>query len=304
MIRASIYTSPKIYSIPIEARWTFMGLISHGDDCGFAPDSVRWIIGEVYPHDEAVTEAQVSAWLAAIIDQGLYVRVQSPKGEKLLFAPGFCEHQRLGWEVSGSSQYIPAKKGETPIDRYEVMRPFLPRENCDGCKWRRYEKKGDHACPIAAYLHDGGQAPAPPAKKFTFTDLDLNFARRLKTAIDVLQPSYFAGGNKWDEERQANEFRLIREVDKRSEADIDAVLRLFPKDVRTGNGFPGWASQIRSATALRGKVGSGRAKFEKILEDVHSERKGTNTKANRRNEIVTPSDIERIRGKRRGNESA
>lgn len=107
-------------------------------------------------------------------------------------------------------------------------------------------------------------ADSPQAQKQKWTKRDMENATRLRDQILAIDPLYVHGAKDGTValEKWADEFRLIRERDNRSQEDISFVLSHFPDD-------DFWSKNIRSPGALRGLTQTSRKdKFLTILASV------------------------------------
>lgn len=96
----------------------------------------------------------------------------------------------------------------------------------------------------------------------TWNSQDMQNAMLLRDQIIVADPKYYSKARKKpDLDKWADEFRLMRTADKRSQEDVNKVLQGF-----VHHDF--WCRNIRSPGALRGDMRSGGDKFLKILNDI------------------------------------
>lgn len=112
-----------------------------------------------------------------------------------------------------------------------------------------------------------GAANAGAGHRYSLVDLDN--ARLLRDQILILDPDYASkvkGG--FDIDKWADEFRLIRERDNRSQEDIDTILNGFARQEF-------WSINIRSPGALRGTLRDGSDRFMRILASIKKLKHGT-----------------------------
>lgn len=128
----------------------------------------------------------------------------------------------------------------------------------------------------------GEKRKAPP---YSFGDV--RRAIILKRQLLVLDPNRWAGKRKEpDLLKWASDFRLIREADGRSPAEIDFILANFIS--HRGSGDFSWAENIASPKSLRGETRGGADKFQKILKDLKKENpNGTRNQAPARGPAAT-----------------
>ena len=100
---------------------------------------------------------------------------------------------------------------------------------------------------------DEKSQPKVATSKYKFEQIDLSFANLLLDLILKNTPTYKIPNSL---EGWANEFRLIREVDKRTEKQIEYVIKWSQND-----SF--WKSNILSASAVR-------RQFDKMVSKIQS----------------------------------
>jgi hypothetical protein len=61
----------KLATVSRDARLTYASTWCIADDAGLFRANPRQLLGQLYPYDEDVTEAQLEAWLVALVDLGL-----------------------------------------------------------------------------------------------------------------------------------------------------------------------------------------------------------------------------------------
>lgn len=131
------------------------------------------------------------------------------------------------------------------------------------------KENNSSSAPDGAHAEDvrGGDAPDFPPdsrkkpKPIKFDAVDMERAVRLAQTVNAIAPGYTDTVKGFSLENWANEFRLIRAIDKRAAADIDAVIEAFPRD-----SF--WATNVRSPKGLRGTLRDGRDRFTAVYDAV------------------------------------
>jgi len=91
-IKPDTFTSETLASVPIEARWTFAGLWTYVDDEGRGKADARLIKAALYPLDDIITAATVSAHVDHLERAGVVCRY-SVEGRTWLHVVNFQEHQ-------------------------------------------------------------------------------------------------------------------------------------------------------------------------------------------------------------------
>lgn len=93
-IKPSIFSSLTVSAWPIEARWTFAGLLTYLDDAGRGIDEPRLIKAELYPLDDKMTAAKVAKHLDLFEQTGPLCRY-SHNGIRYIHVTSWREHQRI-----------------------------------------------------------------------------------------------------------------------------------------------------------------------------------------------------------------
>ncbi len=105
-----------------------------------------------------------------------------------------------------------------------------------------------------------------------YTDTDLDFAKAMWSVVEEIAPDYAKGAKKNSNlMKWAEDFRLMRERDNRTEGDIREVVEGFQH-------VDFWRDNLRSPKGLRGTLNDGRDKFSAILEAVRRAKKGRSAK--------------------------
>lgn len=93
-IKPSIFSSLTVSSWPIEARWTFAGLLTYLDDTGRGIDEPRLVKAELYPLDDKMTPPKVEKHLDLFEESGPLCRY-SHNGIRYMHVTSWREHQRI-----------------------------------------------------------------------------------------------------------------------------------------------------------------------------------------------------------------
>ncbi len=94
-VKPELPSDKKMAGLPIEARYTFVLLITQADDEGLIPGEKRQLLGALYPHDEAVTQAQLEAWLEALVGIGAIRFRRTVDGARVVQLTNWHRHQRI-----------------------------------------------------------------------------------------------------------------------------------------------------------------------------------------------------------------
>ncbi len=94
MIKPDFWSSLILNNVSRDARLTFIGIWNFCDDYGFCLNSMRSLMGDIYPYDETVTENKLKAWINDLIKSTVIIPVDY-KGKRLLFVKGWGEHQTV-----------------------------------------------------------------------------------------------------------------------------------------------------------------------------------------------------------------
>lgn len=116
MIKPEFWSSETLMRVSRDARLTFIGLWNFCDDYGFCINSIRRIIGDIYPYDESVTEAKAKQWINELIEHKLMIPVDY-NSKHLLFVKGWGEHQTV--------QHKSKRAHIEPADLEEVIKGSL-----------------------------------------------------------------------------------------------------------------------------------------------------------------------------------
>ena len=94
MIKPEFWSSETLMRVSRDARLTFIGIWNFCDDYGFCLNSMRSLLGDIYPYDETFTEAKLKAWINELISECLLIPIEY-ESKNLLFVKGWGEHQTV-----------------------------------------------------------------------------------------------------------------------------------------------------------------------------------------------------------------
>lgn len=117
-LKPEIVSDVALASVSIEARYTFILLITQSDDIGLIGAAHRQLLGTLYPLDEAVSTPILLGWLEELVQAGLVRWLSTRDGVPVLQIVKWAKHQRI--DNAGRSQ-IGALLANPPAD----LRPLL-----------------------------------------------------------------------------------------------------------------------------------------------------------------------------------
>lgn len=90
-IKPEFFRDEKIKSLPLDARYVCIGLISRSDDRGRQANEQQAILGHVFPSGD-VTVRRLTQWIVEIVETG-FVRLYAVGPFEYLWLPNFWKHQ-------------------------------------------------------------------------------------------------------------------------------------------------------------------------------------------------------------------
>ena len=93
-VKPDLFGSYTMATIPVEARYLFVGLFTEADDEGLLIDSPKRLAGAIFPHDEKVSSTKVDKWLDALSGIGSILRYSAEEG-RYIYLPKWLDHQRI-----------------------------------------------------------------------------------------------------------------------------------------------------------------------------------------------------------------
>ncbi|MGW2404091.1 hypothetical protein ACWCXK_06135 [Streptomyces sp. NPDC001739] len=94
-IKPETFTSESMTAVPLSARWTFFGLITHADDHGRHRDNPAVIAGLLWPLDPEHTALDVEEDLQHLAAEGMICRYTGCDGRTYLHITNWTKHQRV-----------------------------------------------------------------------------------------------------------------------------------------------------------------------------------------------------------------
>ena len=85
----------KLAARSIEARYTFLLLISQADDFGLVLGEPRQLLGQLYPHDSEITEKELHGWLAELLNHGFIRWRRTRDGARVVEIVNWSKHQKV-----------------------------------------------------------------------------------------------------------------------------------------------------------------------------------------------------------------
>lgn len=128
-VKPEFFASTSAKGLSLGARLLFVGLFTEVDDEGRAFASTRKIAGNIFPHDEAVTEAQVGQWLDELEAADKMIERYEVGGVRYLQIPKFRNHQRVSHPTPSRLPAHPADVLEVIAKAVEVPPEVLPKSS-------------------------------------------------------------------------------------------------------------------------------------------------------------------------------
>lgn len=114
-VKPTLWHDEAIGEVSLQARLTFIGLITQADDEGRQKGDARLIRSLVFPYDDFGTP-EVSGWLAELSNVGLIERY-SVAGKEFIELPSWSSHQRISHPTdSALPSHLEADSTVTPED--------------------------------------------------------------------------------------------------------------------------------------------------------------------------------------------
>jgi hypothetical protein len=111
-IKPEMAADRKLAGVSREARYTFVLLITQADDDGLVLGSPRQLLGQLYPHDEAVGLARLSRELRELVESGFVRWRETVDDAPVLEIINWSKHQRI--DHKAKSLVLPMLK---PVSR-------------------------------------------------------------------------------------------------------------------------------------------------------------------------------------------
>jgi hypothetical protein len=74
MLSPEMFTSRTVNDLPVEARWTWVGLLCYLDDYGYGEEQAALVKAAVWPLDESRTTGDVAGDMARLVEAGSLCR--------------------------------------------------------------------------------------------------------------------------------------------------------------------------------------------------------------------------------------
>jgi hypothetical protein len=151
MLDSATFQDEFVGELSVLERLLWIGLITAcADDQGRLPFNPAIIRATIFPYDEAVTGADISASLEKFADAEKVVIYQDGKGRKLIQIASWWKHQRLQW---AQPSIHPAPEGWTDRARYHTSGNKVELINWD--------KPGGYPSTYPAHSYQASTVPTP-----------------------------------------------------------------------------------------------------------------------------------------------
>jgi hypothetical protein len=167
-VKPDIWKSEQISDVSIEARLTFLGLITQADDYGRMKGSPKLVRSLVFPYDE-YTVQNITEWLRELHENDL-IRWYTVKGKQFIELPTWGDHQRVSHPTDS---VLPSHSEADSADAPQVL-PNPPEEPYREGKGREGSRKGRESAvvpttdaPLSHLLADLVAANDPNGKRPT-----------------------------------------------------------------------------------------------------------------------------------------
>jgi len=94
-IKPELPSDEKLARVSIQARYTFVLLITQADDDGLLRAESRQLLGQLYPYDDTVTTEMLSGWLQELADAGRIRLRKTVDGGQVAEVVNFNKHQLI-----------------------------------------------------------------------------------------------------------------------------------------------------------------------------------------------------------------
>ncbi len=94
-VKPELHSSPSLARCSIEARWVFVGLLTLSDDAGRMIDLPKRFAGELFPHEDEISPAMVTAWIDELENVDC-IRRYEVDGKQYIYLPNWHAHQKIG----------------------------------------------------------------------------------------------------------------------------------------------------------------------------------------------------------------
>ncbi len=202
-IKPEFWTSEQIVELSVSARLLFVGVWTFSDDAGIHPASCKRLNMEVFPSDNFTVE-QIGKWIDEILAQGLMIQYEA-QGKSYWQVTGWEFHQKIDKKTFRHPQ--PSGMNSTTTRR-ALVEPSPPESKGEESKGE--ESKGRNSS----------------CRALRFDEADLATATWILDRLRIANPGHKQPNLKaW-----ANTIRLIREQDKRTDAEIRELFQWAHED--------------------------------------------------------------------------
>jgi hypothetical protein len=112
-VKPELFQSYTIKRLSLEARWTFVGLLTHVDDDGYCRDEPRIIKGAIWPLEDDVSWSDVEKHIDELLHAGLACRFYV-NGVPHLHIVNFREHQTINRPTKSRLPHCPNHAASPP----------------------------------------------------------------------------------------------------------------------------------------------------------------------------------------------
>jgi hypothetical protein len=113
-IKPELFEDEALGDCSRDARFLFVGLISHSDDHGRQRGNARLVKANVFPYDEDIGRPEVERWLGELIQAGV-IRMYESAQEKFIQIVNWRRHQRVD-KIKESEFPDPLTHPDTSMD--------------------------------------------------------------------------------------------------------------------------------------------------------------------------------------------
>lgn len=94
-IKPELASDIGLAQLSIQARYTFVLIITQADDYGLLAGAPRQLLGALYPHDDDVTAALLGGWIDELVNAGLAQYLSTADGARVIQVVNWAKHQRI-----------------------------------------------------------------------------------------------------------------------------------------------------------------------------------------------------------------
>jgi len=240
-LKPQFFKDEHIAELSFAERLFFCGLWCFADRNGNLENRPKWLKVEIYPYDDNLNIEEMLNNL-----EGQFITFYTVADRDYIKINNFCKHQKM--HKTEKVLYPDMPGGIKTVQK--DLNPFKGnknRRNGEGYGEWNGEGKGKET-----YSPDSSKPESEPVVKTKFSPEDIQFVQAMRT--DILE---FDSNRKFKGsiESWADDIRKLREIDKRSMADIEDLWLLVQED-------PFWHKQILSASKFREKFSDLTIKLE------------------------------------------